>query len=103
MYTVSPLPSRQHAEARGLTLDEAFVRMMALGERHYTFTRTGGVMQLLMTNSPADEPLFLSHATNDAVARQDIKGQVCRHGLGLFSVMKDWEFAARQAGEGRAP
>jgi hypothetical protein len=102
MYTVCPLPYHPRTAARGLTLDEAFARMMALGERHYQFSRTGWAMQLLMTNTLPDEPIFISHATNDAVARQDIKAQVCRHGLGQFEVLRDSDYARRLAGEGRA-
>ena len=96
MYIVSPLPSHPHMEARGLTLDEAFVRIMALAERHYTFVRTGWAMQLLMTNSPPDEPIFCSHATSEAVARQEIKRAVCRHGLGQFQVLTDQVHAQHQ-------
>ena len=78
--------------------------MMALADRHYAFTRTGWVMQLLMTNVAPGEPDFLSHATNNAVARQEIKRQVCRHGLGLFQLLTDQEYErtlaeVRQAAE----
>jgi hypothetical protein len=101
MYTVRSLPPDTRCNARGLTLDEAFTRMMALGERHYVFVRTGWAMQLLMTNTRKGEPIFCSHATNDSVARQDIKSQVCRHGLGQFEVVRDSEHAQLWAGEGR--
>jgi hypothetical protein len=93
MYTLRHIPPHRHTDARGLSLDEAFVRIVALAGRQFMFTRTGHVMHLLMTNVAPGEPEFLSHATNDAVARQDIKGQVCRHGLGLFKVMTDAEYA----------
>ncbi len=66
--------------------------MMALADRQYAFTRTGWVMHLLMTNVPPGEQDFMSHATNNAVARQEIKAQVCRHGLGLFQLMTDQEY-----------
>lgn len=81
MYTLRSVPPDRRTDARGLTLDEAFVRMMALSDRVYRFTRTGWAMQLLMTNVAPGEPDFTSHATNDAVARREIKAQVCRHGL----------------------
>jgi hypothetical protein len=93
MYTLRHLPPDCRTDVRGLSLDEAFVRMMALASRQFMFSRTGWTLQLLMTNVAPGEPEFLSHATNNAVARQDIKGQVCRHGLGLFLVMTDAEYA----------
>jgi hypothetical protein len=94
MYTLRHIPAERRTDARGLTLDEAFVRMMALADRQYMFTRTGWVMHLLMTNRAIDEPEFTSHATNGAVARQEIKRQVCRHGLGMFELMTDAEYAS---------
>jgi hypothetical protein len=92
MYTLRTVPPDRRTHARALSLDEAFVRMMALADRQYRFTRTGWAMQLLMTNVSPNEPEFVSHATNDAVARQEIKRQVCRHGLGLFEVLTDAEY-----------
>lgn len=95
MYTLRHIPVDRRTVARGLSLDEAFIRMLALAGRQYAFVRTGWAMQLLMTNAAPGEPEFLSHATNNAVARQDIKGQVCRHGLGLFEFTTDAEYASR--------
>lgn len=92
MYTIRHLPEDYLTDARGLTLDEAFVRMLTMAERQYAFTRTGWVMHLLMTNRQPGEPDFVSHATNNAVARQEIKKLVCRHGLGLFQVLSDREY-----------
>jgi len=93
------VPPDRRTDARGLTLDEAFVRMMALSDRVYRFTRTGWAMQLLMTNVAGSEPEFLSHATNDLVARQEIKKQVCNHGLGQFEFMTDSEYVRKLAGK----
>lgn len=98
MYTLRQIPADPRSDARGLTLDEAFVRMMGLTGRAYRFTRTGWAMQLLLTEPPGDVD-FLSHATNDAIARQDIKRQVCQHGLGAFTLMTDAEYANQSAGE----
>lgn len=92
MYTLRHLPANRRTDARGLTLDEVFVRLMALADRQYAFVRTGWATQLLMTNVAPGEPDFISHATNNAVARQEIKKQVCRHGLGLFQVLTDLEY-----------
>ena len=102
MYILRQVPADPARDARGLSLDEAFVRMMALSERQYRFVRTCRVMHLLMTNVEPSWPDFLSHATNDAVARQEIKRQVCRHGLGEFEVLTDTEYAQLASGAGRA-
>ena len=92
MYTLRHRPADCRTDARGLTLDGVFVRMMALADRQYAFVRTGWAMQLLMTNVAPGEPDFISHATNNAAARQEIKKLVCRHGLGLFQVLTDLEY-----------
>jgi hypothetical protein len=76
--------------------------MMALADRQYAFTRTGWVMHLLMTNCRRGEAGFMSHAANNAVARQEIKKQVCCHGLGLFRVMTDREYEQSVAEVGLA-
>lgn len=67
MYILRQIPADPARDARGLSLDEVFVRMMALSERQYRFARTGHVMHLLMTNVQPGEADFLSHATNGAV------------------------------------
>lgn len=76
--------------------------MMALSDRVYRFTRTGWAMPLLMSNRQPEESEFLSHAANNAVARLEIKRQVCRHGLGLFRVMTDREYELSVAEVGLA-
>ena len=40
MYTVRTIPPDFLTDARGLTLQEAFTRIMALMDRHYAFART---------------------------------------------------------------
>lgn len=98
MYALRQIPSSPLTDARGLTLTEAFQRIMGLTGRAYRFTRTGRVMHLLMTDPP--EADFLSHATNDVVARQEIMGLVCRHGLGEFEFMTDAQYERIVAGDG---
>ncbi len=100
MYTVRCIPPDQRTDARGLSLHEAFIRCIGLSGRSYRFTRTGGRMHLLLTNPPPHTPEFASDATNDSVAREEIKRQVLRGGLGgQFVVMTDAEYNRLLAGE----
>ena len=92
MYTIRTIPPDLKTDARGLTLEEAFARIMALTDRQYMFTRTARIMHLLMTNIAAGEPEFLSEITVDGHARRAIMAQVCDHGLGLFTVMTDEQY-----------
>ncbi len=89
MYTVRHLASQAEMEARGLSLDEAFARLMALSERQYRFVRTGWQMHLLMTSPPPEAPDFVSWASSNVTARREIKEAVCRHGLGQFVVTSE--------------
>jgi hypothetical protein len=99
MYTIRTIPPSPNTDARGLTLEEAFVRIMALADRQYMFTRTARVMHLLMTNVAEDEPEFLSEITVDLHARRAIMAQICDHGLGLFTVMTDEQYRLLQLAE----
>ena len=92
MYTIRTIPPSLKTDARGLTLEEAFVRIMALADRQYMFTRTARVMHLMMTNTAEGEPEFLSEVAVDAHARRAIMAQVCDHGLGLFTVITDEQY-----------
>lgn len=85
-YTVLPLDDLAEPEAVGLTLDEAFARIMALCERHYTFARVGRVMRLYLSTADLGEPEFESDLPTDIYARRAIKAQVCEHGLGRYRV-----------------
>ena len=92
MYTVRSIPSDITTDARGLTLMEAFTRIMALMNRHYAFARTGRVMHLMMTDVGSDEPEFLSEFSTDETARNAIMAQVCAHGFGRFRVITDEQY-----------
>jgi hypothetical protein len=92
MYTLRSIPPDILTDARGLSLNEAFVRIMALMDRHYVFTRTGRVMHLLMSEVGADEPEFSSEFTTDETARNAIMAQVCTHGFGRFRVITDEQY-----------
>jgi hypothetical protein len=92
MYTLRNIPPEVRTDARGLTLVEAFTRIMALTGRHYQFTRTARVMHLVMTNRGTDEPDFLSEFTADETARHAIMAQVCANGFGQFRVVTDEQY-----------
>lgn len=85
-YNVLPLQGDQEPKAIGLTLEEAFARIMALSERQYLFSRTGRVMRLYMSDANLGEPEFESDLPTDMYARRAIKAQVCEHGLGRYRV-----------------
>jgi len=92
MFTLRCTPPDPFSDAPGLTLSEAFVRMMALSGRAYMFTRTGYVMHLLMTDPPMGASEFQSKNGSDWAARMEIIEQVCAHGLGEFQVVTDEEY-----------
>ena len=99
MYALRHVPPDCRTDARGLTLDEAFARMMALSERQFVFVRTGWGTQLLMTNSQPEEPLFYVDMIFSFEARQEIKHRACAHGLGLFQFMTDADYVRLIAGD----
>lgn len=95
--TVHDLGPNDRLPARGLTLLEAFTRLMALAERDYAFTRTARVMHLVMLPLRPDDPIFESTNTVDSHARHEIRAQVLAHGLGLFRVTQDEPRAVSEA------
>lgn len=100
-FTLLPLDPKLGTIAPGLTLHEAFTRVMALAGRDYMFFRTGWVMHLASPQKRAGEPEFESSLSIDSHARADIMRQVCDHGLGLFRMVPDEQFrdgAIRKAG-----
>ena len=92
MYTVRTIPADILTDARGLTLQEAFTRIMALMGREYAFARTCRVMHLMMTGVKEGEPEFLSEFTTDETARNAIMAQVCAYGFGRFRVTTDEQY-----------
>ena len=92
MYTVRTIPADILTDARGLTLQEAFTRIMALMGREYAFARTCRVMHLMMTGVKEGEPEFLSEFTTDETARNAIMAQVCAYGFGGFRVITDEQY-----------
>jgi hypothetical protein len=92
LFTLVPLDPEQGTVAPGLTLLEAFTRLMAMAGRDYVFFRTGWVMHMVSPKKPEGEPEFESPLAVDAQARAAIMRQVCEHGLGLFRVVPDEQF-----------
>ncbi len=96
-------------DARGLTLDEAFARLMAWAELDYVFSRIEGIMllQLVPTRSfpdlalldpdrvadrqvlRAQFPLYQSEKLSDRDARRDLMLQAIRAGQRGYSVRED--------------
>ena len=97
-FTLIPLDRAQGTIAPGLTLLEAFTRLMAIAGRDYMFFRTGAwVMHLVCPDKPPGEPEFESSLSIDSHAREDIMRQVCDHGLGLFRIVPDEQFYEERA------
>lgn len=101
-YTVLSLENDADHHGAGLSVDEAFARIMALTETDYVFARDHGVMRLFLTNGelrkgePFDydqeferlqNPDYRSPNTDDGAARQDIMLQAISGGRdGYFAV-----------------
>jgi hypothetical protein len=103
LFTLIPLAPEPGTSAPGLTLAEAFMRLMAVAGRDYMFFRTGWVMHMVSPRRPPDEPEFESSLAVDAQARADIMRQVCEHGLGLFRMVPDEQLHQERAALGLAP
>ena len=110
-YTVFDLEEDWGNEASGLSLEEAFVRLMVLTGCDYSFARDGAEMRLLFQRRKpqpvigfaSDEwtefmnPDFRSAISNDEEARRSIMEQMIEHGLGHYCVMPDDQYRAQQA------
>jgi hypothetical protein len=110
-YTVFDLEEDWGNDAPGLTLEEAFARLMALAECDYSFARDGAEMRLLFQRrQPQPEigfasddwtdfmnPDFRSAVADDNEARRSIMEQMIDHGLGHYCVVPDERYRAEQA------
>jgi hypothetical protein len=81
LFTLIPLDPQFGTVTSGLTLLEAFTRLMAVAGRDYMFFRTGWVMHIVCPEKPTGEPEFESSLAVDAQSRAAIMRQVCEHGL----------------------
>ena len=89
-FSLHDLAQPQRPPARGLTLPEAFARVMALaGRERWAFPRTARVMHLVLIPCHTDDPIFESTLAVDSQARDDIMAQVLAHGLGAFRASLD--------------
>lgn len=102
LYALIPLEPALGTVAPGLTLLEAFTRLMAVAGRDYMFFRTGWMMHMVSPQKPSGEPDFESSLAVDAQARAAILGQVCENGLGLFRVVPDEQFYQERSAHERA-
>ena len=107
-YTVYSLTDEDGAQASGLTLSEAFARMMALAQCDYAFGRFSGDVHL--TLRPADAPDSFpaepppecrSKLMDDAMARAEIMRRVLKNGYGGYRIVtdEDWQREERRRSE----
>lgn len=105
-FTIVSAMDDEGAQGSGLTLPEAFVRMMAFARCDYAFGRFNGDMVLTMT--AADDasqgydteppPSCRSKLLDDAKARAEIMRRFVRHGVNGYRIVtdEDWEREERK-------
>jgi hypothetical protein len=107
-YTVFSPMDEDGAQASGLTLSEAFARMMALAQCGYTFGRSNGDMYLTLTPAdapesfPADPPPALkSKQLDNERARAEIMRRFLKHGYGGYRIItdEDWQREEKRLSE----
>ncbi|HEY1749596.1 MAG TPA: hypothetical protein VGG11_22905 [Xanthobacteraceae bacterium] len=92
------------AQGSGLTLAEAFARMMAFARCDYAFGRTNGDMHLSLTQSddaPSETgppPALQSKLLDDVRARAEIMRRFLKHGFNGYRIMtdEDWQREERK-------
>lgn len=114
-YSVISVQGDEGAQATGLTLVEAFARMMAFARCDYVFGRIEGDMFLSII--PADDapegeeteppPALRSKLLDDAKARAEIMRRFVKYGINGYRILadEDWqrEERARCEREGLRP
>lgn len=96
-YTVVSMTDEDGAQGSGLTLPEAFARMMAFARCDYMFGRREGDMYLSIVRSDdaadASEmdppPALRSKLLDDAKARAEIMRRFVRHAVSGYCIMTD--------------
>jgi hypothetical protein len=110
-YTVFSLQGEDRHQGSGMTLAEAFARMMALAHCNYAFGRFEGDMRLTVTalddvpeeylNDPAIRArMFPEHRSkflDDEIARNDLMRRFLKLGLGGYHITSDEEYAREEA------
>jgi len=98
-FTVYSPTDEDGAQASGLTLTEAFARMMALARVDYAFGKFNG--EMLLTLTPADAPdsfptepppACRSKQLDPEKARFEIMRRFLKHGFGGYRIMTDEDF-----------
>ena len=110
-YTVLSLEDDADHHGTGLSVDEAFARIMALTETDYVFARDHGVMRLFLTSpelrkgEPFDydsdfgrlqNPDFRSPNPDDSAARQDIMLQAISGTRDGYFAVSDERYAQEE-------
>lgn len=92
-YTVISVDDDNGHLGSGLTLTEAFVRLMALAYCDYLFHRVNRVMYIEIEHHDQTRDAYIqqykSHLADDAMARMAIMRDFVRAGFGSFCVVTD--------------
>lgn len=98
-FTVFSPADEDGAQASGLTLTEAFARMMALSKCDYSFGRFNGDYVLTLTPADAPEsfpteppPACRSKQLDPDKARMEIMRRFLKHGMGGYRIVTDEDF-----------
>jgi hypothetical protein len=99
-YSVVSVVGDEGANASGLTLPEAFARMMAFARCDYAFSRFNGDMLLSITQADDESegydteppPALRSKLLDDAKARAEIMRRFVRHGINGYRILADEEW-----------
>jgi hypothetical protein len=110
-YTVYSLADEDRHQGSGMSLAEAFAKMMALAHCNYAFGRIDGDLHLTVT--PLDDvpeeylhdpairarmfPEYRSKYLDDEIARNDLMRRFLKHGLGGYHIVSDEEYAREEA------
>jgi hypothetical protein len=96
-YTVMSVVGDEGAQGSGLTLPEAFARMMAFARCDYAFSRFNGDMHLSITQAEDQAegydtdppPALRSKLMDDAKARAETMRRFVKHGINGYRILTD--------------
>jgi hypothetical protein len=105
-YTVVSMVDDEGAQGSGLTLAEAFTRMMAFAHCNYAFGRSQGDMHLSLTQQDdvpqgydtEPPPALRSKLLDDVRARTEIMRRFVNRGVNGYRIMtdQDWQREERK-------
>jgi hypothetical protein len=107
-YTVFSPMDEDGAQASGLSLSEAFARMMALAHCDYSFARSNGDVCLMLTPADAPEnfpveppPGCRSKLLDNEMARAEIMRRFLKNGYSSYRIVtdEDWQLEERRRSE----